>query len=146
MSIRCHSGIAVVLVCTMCVPSPANGQTAGAGFKVPADIDWKQKDAFSEGTRLTAEVFAIKSLPGQKLLGRPRRLRCRPRYAREGDGQPGACSRFPLGAAETGGSGAHVPGSNPARPWRGRLPATRRPRPRKPARRPAPGEANELRS
>jgi dienelactone hydrolase len=46
---------------------PVNGQTRGTKYTPPEDLNWRQRDVMSEGTRLTAEVFALKKLDGKKL-------------------------------------------------------------------------------
>src|SRR5262245_42360112 len=44
---------------------PGYGQKNG--YTAPEDLNWRQQNVMSEGTRLTAEVFALKKLGGQKL-------------------------------------------------------------------------------
>jgi dienelactone hydrolase len=46
---------------------PANGQTSGTTYTAPEELSWRQQDVMSEGTRMTAELFALKKLNGTKL-------------------------------------------------------------------------------
>jgi dienelactone hydrolase len=45
----------------------APAQKSVASFEPPADIGFEKKTVISEGTRMAAEVFALKSLDGKKL-------------------------------------------------------------------------------
>jgi uncharacterized protein len=47
-------------------PPKGNGEQAGR-FTPPDDIEFQTRDIMSEGTRMTAEVFALKSQKGKKL-------------------------------------------------------------------------------
>jgi dienelactone hydrolase len=47
--------------------SLAHGQPSGTRFTPPEDIHWRPQTILSEGTRLAAELFALKSLDGKKL-------------------------------------------------------------------------------
>src|SRR5690349_20834328 len=40
---------------------------AQAPFTAPADIDYRRAEMWSEGTRMTADVFTLKSAAGKKL-------------------------------------------------------------------------------
>jgi uncharacterized protein len=58
-----------VVVLGVFVPAFAQAptQTGGATFQPPADVGFQNKTIMSEGTRMAAEVFALKSLDGKKL-------------------------------------------------------------------------------
>jgi glyoxylase-like metal-dependent hydrolase (beta-lactamase superfamily II)/dienelactone hydrolase len=57
---------ATVLFLFLAYPTLAQGQS-GAAFQPPADVEWRQRDVMSEGTRLTAELFSLKTQAGKKL-------------------------------------------------------------------------------
>src|SRR5262249_51993714 len=46
--------------------SPSYGQKT-AKYTPPENLDWRQQDVMSEGTRLTAELFGLKNLGSKKL-------------------------------------------------------------------------------
>jgi dienelactone hydrolase len=45
----------------------AHAQDDPAAFRAPDEIDFRTRDVISEGTRMTAEVFSLKSLEGRDL-------------------------------------------------------------------------------
>jgi glyoxylase-like metal-dependent hydrolase (beta-lactamase superfamily II)/dienelactone hydrolase len=55
------------LVLALLSPSPAYAQQPGTDFKPPTDLEWRRKDVFSEGTRLTAELFSLRTQAGKRL-------------------------------------------------------------------------------
>ncbi len=67
---RTASGAAVAIAAAMSFPA-ASAQTPPSsqvqGFTVPEDIQFQKRDVMSEGTRMTAEVFSLKSRVGEKL-------------------------------------------------------------------------------
>jgi dienelactone hydrolase len=48
-------------------PDPAAAQQPAAGFKAPENIDYRTANIVSEGVRLHAELFSLKSLAGKPL-------------------------------------------------------------------------------
>src|SRR5262245_36458237 len=56
---------AVVLL--VCFTSGVSGRQKPTDYQPPEDLNYRKADVISEGTRLTAEVFALKSLDGKKL-------------------------------------------------------------------------------
>jgi dienelactone hydrolase len=48
-------------------PAVACAQAAGNSFEPPADLRFQKRIIISEGTRMAAEVFALKSLDGKRL-------------------------------------------------------------------------------
>ena len=56
-----------MLLLAMLLPSVASSQTKPAAFTPPKGITYRQETIMSEGTRLAAELFALKSLEGKKL-------------------------------------------------------------------------------
>ena len=58
----------VPLLLLLCLASAsALGQAKPVPFKPPEDLAYRRESASSEGTRLGVELFALKSLDGQKL-------------------------------------------------------------------------------
>ena len=59
----------LLLACVVVVASGslAIAQNAGRAFSAPDDIEYRQADIVSEGTRLSAELFSLKSEQGNKL-------------------------------------------------------------------------------
>jgi dienelactone hydrolase len=55
------------LLSALLVPPAAQGRQRPAPFTPPKGIDYRKQDVLSEGTRLTAELFSLKSLAGKKL-------------------------------------------------------------------------------
>jgi glyoxylase-like metal-dependent hydrolase (beta-lactamase superfamily II)/dienelactone hydrolase len=64
MRMRFRGGAGAFLFLAVFGPPTANGQP---GFQAPDDIHWRQQDVRSEGTRLTAELFSLKTLDGKKV-------------------------------------------------------------------------------
>src|SRR5262249_28109167 len=56
-----------VIVTVLITAIPALSQQAPAPFTAPAEIRFQKQTILSEGTRLAAEVFALKSQEGKKL-------------------------------------------------------------------------------
>src|SRR5262245_11108093 len=54
-----------LLVLVIC--SPAQGQDKPAPYEPPTDIAYRQATVVSEGTRMTAELFALKRSEGKAL-------------------------------------------------------------------------------
>ena len=71
--------LAILLLCTVTVdfaqqtnptrpPDPAAAQQPAApSFKAPENIDFRTAKIMSEGVRLNAEIFSLKSLAGKQL-------------------------------------------------------------------------------
>src|SRR6516165_7303731 len=58
-----------VLFCAALFSGASHAQTAPAAtpFTAPADISFRTASIMSEGTRMAAEVYSLKSLEGKKL-------------------------------------------------------------------------------
>jgi dienelactone hydrolase len=67
MTNRVRLLMSMVVFLGLLQPSRARAQGGGASFEPPEDVGFQKKTVMSEGTRMAAEVFAIKSLAGKKL-------------------------------------------------------------------------------
>jgi len=57
----------VIAVAGAAKPAPQAGQQSAADFKAPATIDFRSANIMSEGVRLHAELFSLKTLAGKQL-------------------------------------------------------------------------------
>lgn len=64
MRVRCYVWPCLGLAWALCGLAVYGQKNA---YTPPEDLNWRQQDVMSEGTRLTAELFALKKLDGKKL-------------------------------------------------------------------------------
>jgi dienelactone hydrolase len=57
----------IILLLSLLQPVPAEAQSTGASFEPPSDLRFQKRTIMSEGTRMVAELFALKSSEGKKL-------------------------------------------------------------------------------
>lgn len=67
MSIIIAAGVALAQQTAPARPPEAARQTTTSTFKAPDNIDFRTANVMSEGVRLTAELFSLKSLAGKPL-------------------------------------------------------------------------------
>jgi hypothetical protein len=59
--------LSVLLINMVLLPAVAYPQDGAASFKPPQDVQFRARDIISEGTRMSAEVFSLKTAEGKKL-------------------------------------------------------------------------------
>src|SRR5437588_43819 len=62
-----HRAISVVVLWAALSPAIARAQVDAIPFAPPEDIRFRTQDIMSEGTRMAAELFSLKSLDGKRL-------------------------------------------------------------------------------
>ncbi len=62
-----HVLLAVVATSAVSLPTLVRSQSETSHYLPPEGIDFRTRDIMSEGTRMTAEVFSLKSLEGKRL-------------------------------------------------------------------------------
>jgi dienelactone hydrolase len=64
---RLRRALSLLLIGTVLPMAVAYSQGSAASFKPPEDIQFRTRDIISEGTRMSAEVFSLKTAEGKKL-------------------------------------------------------------------------------
>ena len=67
MMLSVRRALSLLLIGMVLPPAVGYSQGGASSFKPPEDIQFRTGDIISEGTRMSAEVFSLKTLEGKRL-------------------------------------------------------------------------------